>query len=110
MARQGHSVRVQENEAQGQNAGHSAHASPRGKQGHQTRHKAKTTKESLREKKNETGFGDKEKRWNTRILGRLCVKSGRVETLREKLAACMCRVRMGPKVACLITKAGGKFI
>jgi len=59
-ARQGHSVRVWGNEAQGRNAGRSAHARPRGKQGRQTRREVKTTKESLREKKNKTGFGDEE--------------------------------------------------
>ena len=59
-ARQGHSVRVRENEAQRRNAGRSAHTRPRGKQGRQTWHEAKTTKESLHEKKNKTGFGDEE--------------------------------------------------
>ena len=34
-ARQGHPMRVRENEAQGQNTGRSAHMSLRGKQGHQ---------------------------------------------------------------------------
>jgi len=70
----------------------------------------KTTKESLRKKKNKTGFGDEEKHWNAQVLGRLSAKLGQVETLREKLAACVCRVRMGLKVACLTTKAGSKFI
>jgi len=59
-ARQGHSVRVRENEAQGRNAGHSVHASLRGNRGRQTWCKAKTTKESLHKKKNKTGFGDEE--------------------------------------------------
>jgi len=59
-ARQGHSVRVRGNEAQGRNAGRSVHARPRGKRGRQTWCKAKTTKESLRKKKNKTGFGDEE--------------------------------------------------
>ena len=69
MARQGHSMRVQENKVQGWNMGCSAYASLRGKQGHQTWHEAKTMKESLRRKKNETGFGDEEKHWNARIPG-----------------------------------------
>ena len=58
--RQGHSVRVRENEVQGWNAGRSAHVSLRGNQGRQTQCEAKTTKESLHEKKNKTGFGDEE--------------------------------------------------
>ena len=59
-ARQGHSVRVRENEAQGWNAGRSAHVSLRGNRGHQTQREAKMTKESLHKKKNKTGFGDEE--------------------------------------------------
>ena len=73
-------------------------------------HEVKTTKELLCGKKNETGFRDEEKCWNAWVPGRLSAKLGRVKTLREKLAARMCRVRMGLKVAYLTTKAGGKFI
>jgi len=56
------------------------------------------------------GVRRRRKRWNARVPGRLIAKSGRVETLREKLAARVCRVRVGPKIACLTTKASGEFI
>jgi len=56
------------------------------------------------------GVRRRRKHWNARVPGRLIAKSGRVETLREKLAARVCRVRVGLKIACLTTKASGEFI
>src|SRR6266581_3530065 len=50
------------------------------------------------------GVRRRRKRWNARVPGRLIAKSGRVETLREKLAARVCRVKWGRKLPVLRRK------
>ena len=83
-ARQGHSVRVRGNKAQGRNVGRSAHASPRGNRGRQMRHEAKNDEGVASREEEQDGVRRRRKCWNARVPGRLIAKSGRVETLREK--------------------------